>query len=945
MRLVLPQLEPGQLLAGYRVERMLGRGGMGVVYRATQLSLKRTVALKLLSPELQADETFRARFRQEAELLASLEHPHVLPLYEAGEQDGLLFLAMRYVEGEDLGALLAAGPLRLERACRIAGQLAAALQAAGERGLVHRDVKPANVLLTGKEGDEHAYLTDFGLARSLEGRGLTRTGEFLGSVDYLAPEQIEHGKADSRSDIYALGCLLYACLTGSPPFAREQEAATLWAHLNAEPPRATELHPELPAALDDVIAAALAKDPGQRHQTAGELAHALDEALAGKAPAAPRARKGAAKPKINLPLPATPFLGRARELADVGALLIRDDLRLLTLTGPGGTGKTRLALEAASVLGEHYPEGIWWVPLAPLGDPSLVLATVAQVLGTKRELTKHIGTKRLLLLLDNFEHLMEAAAELGAVLAACPNITVLVTSRERLQLAGEHEYAVPPLAPPDGVALFLTRTRALGGDFEADSPTRELCDRLDNLPLALELAAARTKLFAPAQLLERLGQRLDLFKGGRDADPRQRTLRATIEWSYDLLNPDEQTLFARLSVFAGGCTFDAAHEICDTDEDLLQSLLDKSLLRRREGPDGKPRFWMLETIRQFAGERLSEQDPDKDVQRRHTEWYARLGERIQEPMRAGDARSTSRVVAELDNLRAGLEWAAQHGEPRDGFGIVWALWYFWWTRGLAGEGLRWAQWAVAEGDKLSPSERVFGLLGASELIHHFGDVKLALRIKHELLPVLGELDHENHVAATLADMAEMTAHVGDFEEARRLADDALALQQKLGTPSGIAHALGARGIIEFYAGDFALARSFYEQSLVFAEESANNPDLAGCTLMIAECARRTGDVGEAKRQLRQAAELSVEARERSAFPEILQEAAALADLKDAARLLAAAERLEEEMGTSRWDAADCDETLATVRRALPAVALDAAWQEGRSLSDEEAMALAVKSLD
>jgi predicted ATPase/class 3 adenylate cyclase len=649
----------------------------------------------------------------------------------------------------------------------------------------------------------------------------------------------------------------------------------------------------------------------------------------------------------NLPVPATQFLGRECELNEIGALLGRDDVRLLTLTGPGGTGKTRLALQATGVVAERYDDGVWWVPLASLGDASLVLATVAQVLGAKRDLPEHVGDRRLLLLLDNFEHLIEAAADLAAVLAACPNMTVLVTSRERLQLAGEHEYAVPPLAPPEGVALFLARAGALGVVVEANGPVHELCDRLDNLPLALELAAARTKLFSPAQLLERLAQRLDLFKGGRDADPRQRTLRATIEWSYDLLTSDEQELLARLSVFAGGCTFEAAREICGADEDVLQSLLDKSLLRRRVGPEGEPRLWMLETIGQFAAERLSKQDPNEEIRRRHAAYYAYLGGQLQESIRNGDARATSWVMAELDNLRSGLEWAAQKDEPRHGFTIVWALWSFWWTHGLASEGLRWAHWAVTEADKLPPAERAFGLLGASELVRFYGDPELALRIKRELVPILRDLGEEGHrhFPATIADMAAMAARAGDFEEARRLANEALALQQERGLSAGIAHALGNRGEIEFLAGDFTLARSLYERALGFAEEAGAATSIATAALMVGESVRRAGDACGAKPLLRRAAGLFVELGERNAFPELLQEAAALADATNAARLLSAAERLEDEMGASRWDPADCERTLAIIQGTLPAEAFSAASQEGRSLSDEEALELALEFLE
>jgi len=271
--------------------------------------------------------------------------------------------------------------------------------------------------------------------------------------------------------------------------------------------------------------------------------------------------------QTNLPVTATPFLGRARELAEVTQLLGEEGLRLLTLTGPGGTGKTRLALQAAAESGDAYRDGVFWVPLAPVRDPTLVVSTVSQTLSAKDELAKSLRDKELLLLLDNFEHVVEAAPQLSNLLAECPSLRLLVTSRERLQLAAEYEYQVPPLVPPEGVELFTQRARALGVTPSGNGAITELCNRLDNLPLALELAAARTKLFSPEQLLDRLGQRLDLLRGGRDADPRQQTLRATIEWSYELLDDDERKLFARLSTFAGGCDFEATEAVCDADAD------------------------------------------------------------------------------------------------------------------------------------------------------------------------------------------------------------------------------------------------------------------------------------------------------------------------------------------------------------------------------------------
>ena len=295
--------------------------------------------------------------------------------------------------------------------------------------------------------------------------------------------------------------------------------------------------------------------------------------------------------RTNLPIPATPFVGREHELAEVCRLL--EDARLLTLTGPGGTGKTRLGLQAAAEAEERYPDGIFWVPLAPLRDSELVLATAGQALGAQDGLAEHLADKSLLLLFDNFEHVVEAAPGLTELLASCPNVHLLVTSRELLRVPGEQAYPVPPLEPEDGTKLFVARARAALPSFVASDTVPELCARLENLPLALELAAARIRVLSPDQLVERLSRRLDLLKAGRGVDARQQTLRATIEWSHELLTDDEQRLFARLSVFTGGCTIESADSVCEADLDTLESLVDKSLVRIREGD----RFWMLETIR------------------------------------------------------------------------------------------------------------------------------------------------------------------------------------------------------------------------------------------------------------------------------------------------------------------------------------------------------------
>ena len=377
--------------------------------------------------------------------------------------------------------------------------------------------------------------------------------------------------------------------------------------------------------------------------------------------------------QTNLPIPQTQFLGREKELGEVLALLARNDVRLLTLTGPGGTGKTRLAAQAAGAVADRYPDGVFWVPLAPLRDPELVLESAGQALGASNGLASHIADKRMLLLFDNFEQVVDAAPGLSALLSECPQLELLVTSREPLHLAGEHEYPVPPLAAKEGVGFFLARARAAKPDFEVDEAVPEICRRLDELPLALELAAARVKALSTDQILARLEHRLPLLTGGsRDAPERQRTLRSTIEWSYDLLSSAEQQLFHRLAVFAGGCTLEAAEEVCHADLDTLQSLVEKSLLRF-----SNERYWMLETIREYAGERLEHGDERAALRGRHAEHFVSLAERAEPELEGADgAWWLDHLDADRGNFRLALAWLGMVGANGLRLRLVGALWRF-----------------------------------------------------------------------------------------------------------------------------------------------------------------------------------------------------------------------------------------------------------------------------
>jgi predicted ATPase/class 3 adenylate cyclase len=452
----------------------------------------------------------------------------------------------------------------------------------------------------------------------------------------------------------------------------------------------------------------------------------------------------------NLPTPASSFLGREPELQNAQRLLQRS--RLLTISGPGGTGKTRFAIELASRQLEHFANGIFWVPLAALRDPALVLDQAAQIVGARDGLAAHIADKKTLLLLDNFEQVIEASAGLTELLGACPNLTLLVTSRETLRVDGETEYTLPPLAEDEGIALFSVRAQ-----LQPSDAIRKLCRRLDGLPLAIELAAARAKVVSPEQLLERLSQSLDLLKGGRDAEARHATLRATISWSYQLLDDEEQRLFAQMAVFVGGCTLDAAEQVCGAELDTLQSLLDKSLLRRTDR-----RYWMLETIHEYALERLKESENFSETLDRRSEYFVRLADdayaEIQGPQQA---RWMARLEEDHDNLRETLGLAKETGDGELELRLAVDLAQFRVSRGYLTESRLALEDALAVGK--DPKLRARALHAAGFVALNQGLHDEAEALLKEGLALARELEDVGLTGSLLLTLA---AAVSDRDEAR-----------------------------------------------------------------------------------------------------------------------------------------------------------------------------------
>jgi predicted ATPase/tRNA A-37 threonylcarbamoyl transferase component Bud32 len=965
----------------YQLERPLGYGGMATVHLAQDLKHRRRVAVKVVRPEL-ASTLGAKRFLREIEIAAGLNHPHILAVHDSGEAAGVLYYVMPYVEGESLRDRLARDKrLPLAESLQLTREVADALDYAHQHGVIHRDIKPENILLQAG----HAVVADFGIARAISvagenktrGTALTQPGVAMGTPQYMSPEQaLGEQELDGRSDQYALACVLFEMLAGRPPFTGTSGQSVLLRHLTVEAPRLTDLAPGVPKPVAAALARALAKAPADRFAGMAAFVEALTS------PEAP----------VGAPPPAqlTSFIGREREIAAVQQLVSLPGTRLVTLTGAGGSGKTRLALEVASRLraAGQYPDGVAWVELAPLSNPELVPHHVADALGVRRDGIRAAGDALLealrewegLLVLDNCEHLVEACARLAeALLRGCPRLRILATSREALGLAGERAWLVPALALPavaagkpvtraaaaesEAIRLFVERTQAVRPSFELRddnvAPIAHICRRLDGLPLAIELAAARARVLDPQQIAARLDDVFGLLTaGGRTADPRQRTLRGTIEWSHALLTEPERILFRRLAVFAGGFTLDAAEAIAAAAPiaaadvlDLLSGLVDKSLVLL-ETEAVEARYRMLETMRQFARERLEEAGEAAELGRRHALFFLARAETA-DPFLPVEAEGwQERIAEDVGNLRAAADWFERDpGGVEDNLRFAAALHWFWFALGHYREARRRLETALERSSGARTRARGRALSSLAMFLALQGEREAIGPVAQESVAILRETARMSlDLVCALVAFGQSRLLAGDLEGAAQVLVEATAVARAVQPRYWITYALYWQGYVAQARGDLAAARAACDEGVALALADGYNAPIAHLCTMQGRLALARGDIAGALGSFALGlTRLKVTKNHWSTIiliEDLARIAAARGAAERAARALGAVANLREEAGAAALpvEREAMNRLAGSLSETLGPAAFVTAFEAGQALSVAQALDLAATLL-
>jgi len=988
---------------------------MGEVYLAEDDQLRRKAALKFLAADLSSNPDHLERFLREARAASALNHPNICTIYEINSMSGAPFIAMEYIEGETVSTMIRRRRKNVRQTLEIAMQVAGALAEAHAAGIVHRDIKPANIIVTSRG---QAKILDFGLVKLVETdtsaagseRFLTKAGMIVGTASYMSPEQARGLEVDGRTDIWSLGVVLYEMLTGSLPFTGETSTDTLAAILTKTPVPPSQLYAEIPVELERIVLKALHPNRDERYPTAETLVTDLrnlnrrfefeaefressivrateeDTFIFETAPTEVIARNTVAahataeSRSSNLRRYYAPIIGRRAEISDIAQMLRDDRIRLVTMTGIGGTGKTRLAHAVAETMLPEFSDGVFMIELSSVSLPELVPASIAQPLGVKDAggrpvldiLKDHLSDKRMLLVLDNFEQIVDAAPQIAELLAAAASLKILVTSRFLLRISAEREFIVPPLSPPSGefltsfeslrrneaVQLFTERAQAADPNFklteENGRSVAEVCARLEGLPLAIELAAARTRILPPAAILSKLESRLAFLTGGaRDLPERQRTMQGAIDWSYDLLDEPEKTIFRWLSVFSGSFSVEAAETVCGAHStadnldivDAITSLIDKSLLIRVEGK-GEYRFGMLEVVREYAVGALRSEAEDQAAASAHARYFVSLGEKAEPFLQAAhSAEWLDRLEDEHDNLRGAMQWSL-NSDPSMAVRLAVSVRNFWLLHSHLSEGYRWLKEALERGGE-PPAALRFKLMNGLGLAARFrGDYETARKAYADGLAAGREAGDKQGVALSSRGLGLVAMQTGEAATAREYFESGLEISRELDDKFGIAISLSFLGDLARTEKDFARARPLFEESLAVFRSLDNKSAISDALNNLGAACFGEGELQLAKKQFAEAANLASDLGNKMTISYSLDGFAALAvendELVRAAQLCGAAEALRESIGYKIEPAEEIFRRayLDKLRTRLNDAEFDEAFEVGRATSPDKALALA-----